>query len=371
MRFLLKFATCIFIHIPIQHFMKTISEILLSLLILINLTACKFVHDAKSGATKSVSMNGNSLFHRMPERKMKTGSLQIEGEILGAGEIKLDGYYKREVITKEVVMTNDSILFIGAYRYKGYSLFDLINPYMLQKKNEAVFKPQIDAYIIVENDENDRVVFSWSEIFHTSNPHQVLLATEAAPIVPYRKEVDYPFSETWKMVAANDLYSHRNLVNPTRIIVRTFDSKEYTIDRNLKSMYSPTIELYIDSTYRVISARSDTFDKVKYLTTFYGMGMGYHPVDYFEGAPLQKFFPETMPFRVDFARDGLVCMVGIDGYRTIFSYSELFNRMDQVQPILSTRENNKDEGYFRIYLPSDFFSDRSVKSLKEIVFFQP
>lgn len=99
--------------------------------------------------------------------------------------------------------------------------------------------------------------------------------------------------------------------------------------------------------------------------------MGYHPNPEFKGIPLKSLMkkPNNL-FDREWIMNGLVCFSSIDGYRAIYSYSELFNRSDQVIPILSIPENVEDGGYYRIYLPTDFFADRSVKSLKEIYFFK-
>jgi len=96
--------------------------------------------------------------------------------------------------------------------------------------------------------------------------------------------------------------------------------------------------------------------------------MGYHPSESFSGPQLQHLLEEKISLQnPEMIQKGLVCFAGLDGYRTIFSYSELFNRADQVFPILSV--NNDDGGYYRIFLPADFYADRSVKALSEIYFF--
>ncbi|MFW5758861.1 MAG: hypothetical protein ACOCYO_09280 [Bacteroidota bacterium] len=60
----------------------------------------------------------------------------------------------------------------------------------------------------------------------------------------------------------------------------------------------------------------------------------------------------------------------MDSYRAIYSFSELFNRTDQVFPILAVPDDPMDGGFYRIFHPSEFYADRSVKSVKEMYLFK-
>ncbi|MBE0663431.1 MAG: hypothetical protein IH597_13305 [Bacteroidales bacterium] len=330
------------------------------------------VADAITGATKTMATDGNSLFHQTKEVSLKTGTLTVEGEVKTPGEINLDNHYKQEVFIKESLYDAESgINFIGAYRYRGYSLFDLLHPFNHEKKNAEVFRPAIDLYVVIENATGERVSFSWSEIFHTNNPHQIIIATEAAPIVPYRKEVNYETGDTWKVVAANDLFAYRVLVDPVKITVYSFDKKEYVINRDLEPLYSQEIQvMQDDQQIASIPMIEDEDAYTRYYSSFYGMGMGYHAARYFQGPLLSKLLEGSIDFfDPELNRHGLVCFAGLDGYRSVYSYSELFNRTDQVMHILAVPENPMDGGFYRIFHPSEFYADRSVKSLAEIYFF--
>jgi hypothetical protein len=334
--------------------------------------SCQTMPDAVSGASKPMAQNGNSLYHQTESISLQAGELAIEGEVKNPGKVYLDLFYQREVVIKEARYDEvQGIDFIGAYRYKGYSLFDLLHPYNYQKKNKEEFPPSIDLFLTIENDKGEKVVFSWSEIFHVNIPHQILIATEMAPIVPYKKEVDYPVATAWKVVAAGDLFAYRMLENPVKITVETFNEKDYTIQKGIKPMFSPSVNVVLENGEEfVIEQITNEAAYTKYYTGFYGMGMGYHPAKYFSGPQLDSFFEDKIDlFDPRQIAGGLVCFVGLDGYRTIYSYSELFNRTDQVAPILAIGENPKDGGFYRIFHPAEFYADRSVKSLQEIYFF--
>ncbi len=347
-----------------------------AVLLIFVLAAQKFMSetnsDAISGATKPMATDGNSLFHKTKEVSLKSGSLEIEGEVQLPGKVDFDKLYKREVFIKEALFDKTSgIDFIGAYRYRGYSLFDILHPFIHHKKNIEIFRPAIDLYVIIENSAGDNVVFSWSEIFHTNNPHQVMIATEMAPVVPYRKEVSYITGDTWKVVASNDLFAYRVLVDPVKIVVRSFDRKDYPINRELDPLYSPEVHVLLhETTILDINPIEDESKYVRYYSSFYGMGMGYHPAKYFQGPTLKSILENSVDlFDPGLIRHGLVCFAGVDGYRTIFSFSELFNRTDQVFAILAVADDPNDGGFYRIFHPAEFYADRSVKSLTEIYMF--
>ncbi len=238
------------------------------------------------------------------------------------GRVNLNNHYKREVFIKESLFDPEhGVSFIGAYRYKGYSLFDLLHPFNHEKKNADIFRSAIDLYIEIANAEGESVVYSWSEIFHTYIPHQVLIATETAPILPYRGDVEYHTGEHWRVVAANDLFSWRVLENPVSITVRSFDEKEYVIDRDLDPLYSPTIDVQSNNEWLTTITPSEvTATPIRYYSSFYGMGMGYHAAEYFEGPRLQNVLAGELDlFSPHWNRHGLVCFVGANGYRAIYS----------------------------------------------------
>lgn len=344
----------------------------ISTFLMLLLSSCGNIIDAFSGASKPMQTDGNSLFHQTDVSDAQTGTLEVMGEVKKPGMVDFDDFYTREVYVKDMQFNVGGDSCIGAYRYIGYSLFDLLHPFNQDKKSAELFKPLTDMYIVVENDNDEHVVFSWSEIFHVNNPHQVIVATAGAPIEPHRKEVDYPALNTWKVVAGNDLYNYRSLENPCRIKVVSFDKKSYTIEKGMEPMYSPTVLVTMDDKKLMnIPEISDTTFFIKYNTCFYGMGMGYHPSGIFSGPGLHDLLKDSINIQSkDLMQHGLVCCVGLDGYRAVYSYSELFNRTDQTQAILSVVKDKMDGGYYRLFHPSDFYADRSVKGLKEIYIFR-
>ncbi|MDA3942286.1 MAG: hypothetical protein PF694_01960 [Bacteroidetes bacterium] len=335
--------------------------------------ACSFFDqqaDAISGAT-GMPQGGNSLFHRTEETALSMGEILVRGEVKNNETLDFSKLYKREVIVKESLFDSTGLNFVGAYRYKGYSLFDMLNTVELAKKNQEAFRPIIDLYVIVRNAAEETAVFSWAEIFLTADPHQILIATESAPIKPYRKEVDYPVADSWKLVSARDLFAFRNIENPTSIEIRSFDQKDFPIIRDMEPLYAENIAVWKqDSLLKTISTIPEDLPIHEYITNFYGMGMGFHPNDGFKGVALSKMLEDIVDvFDPELNRSGLVCFAGADGYRAVYSYSELFNRPDGLSPILDISQQDSSGGRFRLFHPEEFYADRSVKALQTIYFF--
>jgi hypothetical protein len=358
------------------HSLNSIKRLtILALVIVLSFNSCENVGikitDAITGPSLDIARDGNSLFHQTDEFSLQTANLEVTGEVQNQGFVDFKKLYKREVVLKESRYDSAGMQFVGAYRYRGYSLFDVLNGFNQQKKNAELFKPAIDLYITIENDANEKVVFSWSEIFHTNILHQILIATDMAPIVPYRKEVDYPVASRWKLVAANDLFSYRSLENPVKITVHSFDKKEFTINRNISPLYSDGFDIYVENDHIMHIADSASTSKIlAYESSFYGMGMGSHPSDPFVGPDLKHLLMQSVNLRDQkWIEQGLVCFAGLDGYRSVFSFSELFNRTDQVSPILAITKLPTEGGFYRLFHPADFYADRSVKSLMEVYFF--
>jgi hypothetical protein len=72
------------------------------------------------------------------------------------------------------------------------------------------------------------------------------------------------------------------------------------------------------------------------------------------------------PMNRDELKTGIICIAGKDGYRTVVSYSEMFNRNDQQEFMLVKTKPDEDGGLYRAFAASDFFSDRAIKSVSEI-----
>jgi hypothetical protein len=232
--------------------------------------------------------------------------------------------------------------------------------------NSAEFKPIIDLYVEIDNEKGEKVVFSWGEIYYPDNLHKILIANSVARIVPSKTKELWPLPVESKIVAASDLVTERNISSPVRITVKSYQHS-FSVKKNLSPMFSSGIELYSssDKVGQIETIPAD-LKNISYNTIFYGRGKGIHSTNPFNGVMLKDLLFKYYRFNSENLRSGIICIAGKDGYRTVLSYSELFNRNDQQEFMLVKTKIDEDGGLFRIFAAADFFSDRAVKSVSEI-----
>ena len=154
----------------------------------------------------SLNAQTNDFYDDAPTNPLSgSGKIIISGEVESQMTVSLSAIPVRSIIVKETNLEGTEIGFTGAYRYDGYSLYDILDSVVLKKKNSKEFPPIIDLYIEVSNDSGEKVVFSWGEIYYPNNRHQLIIATAVARIVPSRTKELWPLPSERKLVAGTDL----------------------------------------------------------------------------------------------------------------------------------------------------------------------
>jgi hypothetical protein len=298
--------------------------------------------------------------------KFKMPVVEVLGEIANPGNVNFETLPSRTVIVKETLLENGKDKFIGAYRYDGYSLYDILNLSILKKKNEAEFPPIIDLYVEIENNAGEKVVFSWGEIYYPIHQHEILVATQVARIVPSKTKDLWPLPTDAKLVVASDLYTHRNISNPVKITVKSYSGK-YDIVKGLSPMYSKSFSISEEGKQLAeISKLPKGLDVHTYPAVFYGRGRGIHGTTPFTGIMLKELLANYMNVNEINLRTGLFVIAGKDGYHGTYSFSEVMNRNDQAEFLVIPSEKNPDGGAFEIYPAADFFSDRAIRAVESI-----
>ena len=309
----------------------------------------------------------NNFYDNTETYPLQMQDLIIEGEIADPGKVDFSKLPKRSVIVKEALLdSTGSDRFVGAYRYDGYSLFDILDDRIPRKANSDEFKPIIDLYIEVESDKGRKVIFSWGEIYYPNNLHKIIIASDVSRIVPSKTRDLWPLPDESKIVSGSDLITERNISSPVKITVRSYP-RSFKADRNMNPMYSTDVRIFRGSKQvdEIKKLPSDT-NLQTYNTIFYGRGRGIHSTTPFSGILLKDLLLKYYPFDRENLQSGILCLAGVDGYRCAYSYSEVFNRNDQQEFLLITTNPDEDGGLYRIFSAGDFFSDRAVKSLNEI-----
>lgn len=294
-------------------------------------------------------------------------TVEVAGEVANPGPVDFTKLPLHSEIVKEAVLNEKGdTVFVGAYRYDGYSLYDILNDRILKKKNEKEFNPIIDMYVEVENDKGEKVLFSWGEIYYPVNRYKILIATQVMRIVPSKTKDLWPLPTGCKVVAATDLLTERNIYNPVRITVRSF-AKSFPVIKDMPDLFSKEINIFKnDRKLTTFTSYSEKSIFSKYHAVFYGKGKGIHGISTFNGEPLKNILWPYFTKNKNAIKQSLIVVVAKDGYRSVFTYSEVFNRNDFQDFLLNDRRSDTKNGAFSIYPAPDFFSDRAVKGITEI-----
>lgn len=293
--------------------------------------------------------------------------VSIGGEIANPGIVDFSSLSRRSVIVKETLLDQEGgDRFVGAYRYDGYSLFDILKNTVVRKENEEEFNSVIDLFVEVENAAGEKAVFSWGEIYYPNNLHRIIIADRVSRIVPSKTNDLWTLPSECRIVAGNDLITERNISSPVKITVRSFP-RSFAVTRGMSPMFSKQISLFTDgSPSGTITGFPAGAGVVTYNTIFYGRGKGIHSTEPFSGVMLKDVISPFFTLTRTNLRSGIMCIAAEDGYRSTASFSEIFNRNDQQELLLVKTQADEDGGLFRIFPACDFFSDRAIKSVKEI-----
>ena len=233
--------------------MKT--RILLSLLFI---SLCSFSAnaqkaDAVSGATSMAADSlwdpmlqrtyNNDNFDNAPLKPLKLTIPFVGGEIRNPGYPDFENTLQREVVVKEVEEGADGELeFKGVFNYRGYPLSDLLQDYVIDKKNKAEFPVETDLVIIISNDKGESAAFSWGEIFMSKRGKDIMLASSVAPIFPTKTDDNWPVPANCKIIAGSDFHTLMNIENPTKIELRSFPVS-FPGEKGFEPLYSESLTI--------------------------------------------------------------------------------------------------------------------------------
>jgi len=294
--------------------------------------------------------------------------ISIEGEIDNPGFVDFSKLPIRIVAVKETLLSEEGKKFEGAYRYDGYSLHDILNQVIINKKNKGEFRPIVDLYIQIENDKGEKVNISWGEIYYTNHLHEIIIASKVMRIVPTKINKLWPLPTTSKLIVTSDLITERNISNPVKITVKSYPKSFVTI-KGLKPLYSPKIDIYSkNKLVETLTENPKNLQTEKFNTIFYGQGRGVHSTKPITGVLLKNILAKNVDCNQKNIREGIFVIVAKDGYRGVYTYSEIMNRNDQSEVLLVCEPESNHNGIFKIFPTSDFFGDRSIKGIDRIYF---
>ncbi len=285
----------------------------------------------------------------------------------------LNRYQSIQVQLNEVTVDGK---YRGVFYYRGVPLRTLLELASIEKE-ETAFSKRVDLAILVRNKHGKQIVLSWGEVFY-KNPGRIIVATSAIPIMPHKdcnachspeiykprldqlqRKIGFP-----KLVISGDTYADRSLEEV--ISIEVLDLRPKMPAKKPEKLFSP--EFTISGTVRKTLTFKDLSPyprramKVKHL----GEGKGYHGINKVEGAYFKAILDKA-----EIAPD--LCKVFLvsapDGYRSLFSYGEIFFNPAGERMIIADRINGQPiekGGKFVLVQPGDLMADRHVKSIEKI-----
>ncbi len=306
----------------------------------------------------------NDFYDNTPPYRSSGETITVGGETDTTLQFSLDDFPLREVIVREALPTAEGDSFVGAYMYSGVSLYDLLKDVKVHKASDH-FKPIIDQYVVITAVDGKKATVSWGEIYYPEVRHDIIIATSVRRIEPSKTREKWPEPQLPKLVIGHDLYDSRNISMPQSISIHSVS--QAPVELEMDSLYTSELYLQIANDNTPVVLSPEAFRKYSAPTIFYGRGSGIHGITNFEGydmAEFLKYFADSR--KPENLRNGKVIFHGADGYRAVFTFSEIVNRNDDGK--LLWMERQREGGRIRLLPTYDFFSDRAIKSLYKIEF---
>lgn len=303
-------------------------------------------------------------------------AISITGVVKQPLNLTMDDLRRFESVSVRLNEVTTDRNFYGAFSYRGVPLRTVLELAAVQK-GETDFSKPVDLAIVVKNKEGKQTVLSWGEIFYR-NPAEVIIAINAAPIMPHHECSGCHTPEVFKkwfdplkrnvglpkLVVANDFYTDRSLEDISAIEV--VDLHPRMSSQKMQNLFSPAFRVTgaVKETLNITDITS--YPQLNILAKQIGDGKGYHGLTHFGGAPLIEIIQKA-----GIAPDlNTVFLVSApDGYRSLMSYGELLLAPYGRNIIISDRVGDQPlekNGKFIAILPDDLAADRWVKAVEKI-----
>ncbi len=266
--------------------------------------------------------------------------------------------------------------FRGVFTYRGVPLRTLLELATVQKETLG-FSKAIDLAVVVRSREGKVAVLSWGELFYR-NPSEVVVAISGTPIKPHSKsctdchgmDIAQPALDQLnrkvvfpKLVVANDFFTDRSLEDVVSIEV--VDTKGQAEKKSIKKLFAPKLTLAVDGKTTEITSLTG-YKRMDVLAKEVGDGRGYHGLKNFSGASLREVLSKA---GVGQETNAVILASAPDGYRSLFSYGEIFLAPQGERMLIADRLDGKaidENGRFVLIPPDDLAADRDVKAVERI-----
>jgi hypothetical protein len=297
-------------------------------------------------------------------------SLKIFGKVKKIYQLKSDylaTLSRVRIRTREVTPEGD---IMGAYIYHGIPLYFLLDGIVPLKGPKDVFDRPLDLIVSFISKTGRKSHFSYGELTMCDDNGPVMLAFYREPLLPAKGAENYQLNiykkplSGLRLVCPQDKYDNRYLDGVVSIkfsVPKTSDSPLPGLSKEEKCKSK---KLFCISDGKKFESSFQAVPVLRFENWFrIGHGRGIKSKDFetVRGFSLRSFLKNNFgPGKVN----DFYLFVGCDGYRSIFSWSEIFQTSKGEKMIIITDRNGTSvKNDIILGSIADFFVDRNIRGL--------
>ncbi|HPG56807.1 MAG TPA: hypothetical protein PKW98_03220 [Candidatus Wallbacteria bacterium] len=330
----------------------------------------------------------------------------IKGAVKKETAVSYGGISKLRSSVKRVKIYNEKNEYACSLEMDGVSLQDVLALAQTEKKADDGFDRDLDMFVVVRGKNGKSALFSYGEIISAKDMNSITVTKSAKHIFPHKhsdlsqtgfdmnrwtradgyssldtkncaschdgkEQKSVYFPEGFCLFAACDASNARFVENITEIEICQAPKMTLTPEKDKENMWceKPTLIFSGKNTVEITIDGIKSLPKFGHTENTVGMGKGFHGKLAYGGYDMAQIIKNNMQDKTETAKM-YVLVTAADGYRSLFSAGEIFDSLYGPNLFLADTENEKElqkgSGKFRIFIKSDFFVDRSIRSVKEI-----
>jgi precorrin-4 methylase/DMSO/TMAO reductase YedYZ molybdopterin-dependent catalytic subunit len=305
--------------------------------------------------------------------------LSITGTVRQPLNLALEDLDRFQTVSVQLNEVMKDGTFKGVFYYRGVPLRTLLDTASIEKE-ETAFSKKTDMAVLVRGRDGKGVALSWGEIYYR-NSDDIIVATSASPIIPHRScaschksDIYTPYMDQFsreigfpKLVVAGDAYADRSIEDIVSIEVIDPRPKMHTA--NPEKLFSPEFTVTGVVTKEMTVTDLSSYPRVEERVKHLGEGQGYHGISDYSGVSFNTILDKA---GIDPDLSKVFLVSAPDGYRSLFSYGEIYLNNNDKSIIIADTANGQpieDGGKFFLIPAEDLMSDRDVKSVERIEVF--
>ncbi|MBF0547341.1 MAG: hypothetical protein HQM08_23065 [Candidatus Riflebacteria bacterium] len=340
-------------------------------------------------------------------------SLKITGAVKQEKTLSISDLEKLASTQERVKIGSSTNSYLGTFEANGVEFSRILEANNIVKKSPDGFDRELDMYIIAISRNGKKAVFSYGEIFLGNNANGILLTKGLRFIYPHKHTDTSKFNwsnDEWFsgsgetagkaeksgcfachngstqqnlyfpkgicLAAAHDSWPGRFIEDVIEIKVCQSPAAEKEVQpQNKDTMWVEKPEIIFPDGKK-IEISSETLKgqpKITMNDCCFGLGKGFHGLHAYGGYALTSILKQGL------ANSDLnqlcVLVTSADGYRSLFSGGEVFLSKNPENCLLLESEDQNPlkpgNGKYKVFLNSDFFVDRCLRSIAKIQCFIP